>query len=83
MNNIVTITAKSFTIDIVLFGNCGPSYEMNQFYNMLYLLIHQDLVSAFEEKRNKEFTPNSIQFIRILLLEIFALSIFNYWFTFT
>ena len=27
MNNIVTITPKSFTIDVVLFGNCGPSSE--------------------------------------------------------
>ena len=52
--------------------------KIYQLYN-IYLLTHQEPVSAFEEKRSKEIikrlTPNSIQFIHIFLLEILALSV--------
>ena len=43
--------------NILLFGNYGPSSENKsdmQYIIYLYLLIHQEPVSAFEEEKNKE-----------------------------
>ena len=66
MNNIVTILPlKVLLLTLFCLGTVDHHLKINQICNILYLLIHQEPVSAFEEEKNKE--------IRNLLLTLLSL----------
>ena len=63
MDNIVTILPlKVLLLTLFCLGTVAHHLKINQICNILYLLIHQEPVSAFEQG-NKKFAPNSTQFI--------------------
>ena len=65
VNNIVTILPLKVLLLLTLFclGTVAHHLKLNQICNILYLLIHQEPVAAFEEGKNMKFAPNSTQFI--------------------
>ena len=66
MDNIVTILPlKVLLLTLFCLGTVAHHSKINQICNILYFLIHQEPVSAFEKEKqgNKKFTPNSTQFV--------------------